>query len=376
MGGRTFQDRSYVFAIRARPDGVGANEKIVNLNVRGKRGNIVQTYPAVESDFVPNDIVLNSGDRIHFQWTGSDYNPRRGCNNGEGGPPDPNNGPLDPTTINAARKNSRADRSNIVQMDMSTRNIPMGSLESPVQLDDSTSTQSMFVDENNKVDTVTALKLSTLTDQKKLLSDHGTSCLTEDELNKIQNKNQRENHPRNCAKLNALETPYFNAGLVTMRKPGRFAYFSTRNNNFSNRDQTGKICVKGGAEQCPVTTDGAAGKEDFKMVLKSVATPLDPSADPAAVIVLETTAPDEKDNDSLGDGEAEACEEMYFNTPVGITVAGMIGVAFACAAMGAALALMAISAVKRKNMANESGDGNLQKKTKANWMKMGEGDQM
>ncbi|KAL9654793.1 hypothetical protein ABK040_008587 [Willaertia magna] len=52
---------------------------------------------------------------------------------------------------------------------------------------------------------------------------------------------------KNCDKLaNTPTGPYFNGGLVRMRASGKFYYFSTRNNNFSNRGQKGIITVTGG----------------------------------------------------------------------------------------------------------------------------------
>ena len=72
--GRTFQDRSHLFKLLSRKNkdrNIPENLDIRNINVRGKRGNIVQVYPAVEYDFIPNRLEINSKkDLVHIQWTG------------------------------------------------------------------------------------------------------------------------------------------------------------------------------------------------------------------------------------------------------------------------------------------------------------------
>ena len=73
--GRTFQDRSHVLRLLPRSEishPAGSTCTLHNLNVRGKRGNIVQTFPAVEYDFIPNKLTVRESDCIHIQWTGKE----------------------------------------------------------------------------------------------------------------------------------------------------------------------------------------------------------------------------------------------------------------------------------------------------------------
>jgi len=199
--GRTFQDRSYVFFLKPRPDGVDPNARIFNLNVRGKRGNIVEVYPAVEYDFAPETLNVYVGDYVHFQWTGCDTNPQGNAGEGTAG----------------------TDRSNMVQIETKGANYPA----SDGWLD---SSKKLFPDDKLR---------------KRMAYLDQTNCLTFDQLMAKHNNNENDvkTDTQNCMKLNAATSPYFNGGLQRMSLASNFYYMSTRNNNFSNRGQKGTVRV-------------------------------------------------------------------------------------------------------------------------------------
>jgi hypothetical protein len=195
---RTFQDRSYTFSIIPRPTNIPALSRIYNLNVRGKRGNIVQVYPSTEYDFVPQQLAVRVGDFIHFQWTGCDTNPAG----------------------NAGEGTDQTDRSNIVQVASYGQGIPVN--------------DSYFNSNTALFDTPNLRNMMAYLGQ--------TNCLTEAQLlaKNGGNTGTAKTDPQNCMKLNAA-SPYFNGGAIQVNSTGTFTYISTRNNNFSNRDQKGII---------------------------------------------------------------------------------------------------------------------------------------
>jgi hypothetical protein len=204
--GRTFEDRSHIFRILPRPADLPLSGRIINLNVRGRRGNIVQCYPATEYDFTPNNLQVNQGDYIHFQWTGCDFN--QGGAAGEG--------------------TDKTDRHNFVILKGNE-----GRRNYPASLDDQTFLSREVMERFAHVDQPTTWCDTTGTESQDC-------CLTQEQITSGQvDANQDK---RNCNKLNA-GSAYFNGGVIQMSNTGTWNYYSTRNNNFTNRSQKAQLTV-------------------------------------------------------------------------------------------------------------------------------------
>jgi len=212
--GRTFQDRSHVFIMRPRPAGID-NERIHNLNVRGKRGNIVQTYPAVEYDFAPNTLNMGPQDLVHVQWTGSNTH-----NNGRDGG--------DGQTGDAGEGRGGTDRSNIVQIGDLNNNYPLP-MESTNMWDDA-EIKWIYHNNLNLQPKDYAINMASAGYYMCVMA---SGCPDDDES--AQEKNAMNNLLDNA--------PASYEGALIKFKVGTYHYTCSRNNNFTNRSQKGTIKV-------------------------------------------------------------------------------------------------------------------------------------
>lgn len=244
--GRTFQDRSHSFYVKKRPSVPGATAfstaKIRNLNVRGKRGNIVQTFPSVEYDFTPNYMHTSKNEYIHLQWTGSNtHNNGNPAGDGQAG--------------DAGEGTGGTDRQNMVPLVSRGTNYPLpyGAGDAKVaDLSGGDKGANLF----NNFDCWAPKTQST-----KSRGEYNADYMKETEYVKLTAENcatwlatggyiKKEAEIDQLTGNNKLNPTLDNAPaslhgglLLKAKKDGEYHYMNTRNNNFSNRSQKGTIMV-------------------------------------------------------------------------------------------------------------------------------------
>lgn len=346
---RTFQDRSYTFLIIPKTAADTACSKIINVNVRGKRGNIVQTFPAVEYDFIPNKFLedCEAGNACyHFQWIGSDYNPQRGCNDANGGPYRGDTNVAQGLTANTqgSNRNSRCDRSNMVLMQAVRDNIPIDPTETSVAATLG-ATQFMGV-KKQKTGRAGLLGFFENDAQAQMFTDGGCAAqlqmdannahpiygsllqtkldpLKKTDMENINNDNRRENNPLNCAWANAL-SPYFATQKITPKMlPGEvLKWLGSRNNNFSNREQ--KLIFQCQPTSSTTTVLAPAPNTAVLASFKAAEFKVEDVESVAYIEAMEYDQPpfDPVENDNYGSGQKEGCtqETLFMGTGGAVTL--------------------------------------------------------
>jgi len=216
--GRTFQDRSHLFLLSKRPSAAANNKTIHHLSVRGKRGNIVQVFPAVEYDFFPTNLTIKSGELVHIQWAGANtHNNKAPAGDGQAG--------------DAGQGTGGTDRHNLVQIDSLNTNYPLP-FEKVTMFKNATVLWTPY-HSTNVIKKLNSEDLAVfLGSGGYYLCSKSTTCGSSSAEKKTQLNDELNN---------AFAS--FEGILIEFSK-GMYHYMCTRNNNFTNRSQKGTLKVE------------------------------------------------------------------------------------------------------------------------------------
>jgi len=218
--GRTFQDRTHV-SILQKKDDIFNGGTLHAVQVRGKRGNIVQTFPAVEYDFVPTNLNMNINDMVHLQWTGSNtHNNGNPAGDGQAG--------------NDGQGTDGTDRSNVCSLKSLDQVYP--TLASDQNNICSNIEKVVFAKHEVHPTDAAQAKLDACI---QLMSSGYFKCF------KKHAKCTEAMIDGDKADMDPIlnNAPASFQGIVLKMKAGNYPYLSTRNNAFTNRAQKASLIV-------------------------------------------------------------------------------------------------------------------------------------
>ncbi len=187
-------------------------------------------YPAIEYAFVPDNLIMNKNDLLHIQWTGSNTH-----NNGAPGG--------DGQTGDDGQGQGGTDRNNFVQINSLSENFPipyeisniwkeievLGFMKNNTVLNDDPSTYLRTLNSDNFQQDV-ALYFS---------SSSYYECVSK----RVCGEQSYESKKLVDADLNVAPASFPGVLIKFTRSNSIYYFMSSRNNNFSNRSQKGKISV-------------------------------------------------------------------------------------------------------------------------------------